>query len=145
MKLHIVHGANLGQLGQREPELYGNQTLEDQVSILEGWLSQNWPGVSLQTFQSDIEGELVQYLHAHDGDDVAFLINAGGYTHTSVVLADAVAAVKAPCLEVHLTHTYARESFRHTSLMAPHVIGTISGLGWVGYRLGLEALLAGRD
>jgi len=145
MKLHIVHGANLGQLGQREPELYGNQTLEDQIRILEGWLSQNWPGVTLQTFQSDIEGELVQYLHANDGDDAAFLINAGGYTHTSVVLADAVAAVQAPCLEVHLTHTYARETFRHTSLMAPHVIGTISGLGWVGYRLGLEALLAGRD
>lgn len=145
MKLHIVHGANLGQLGQRQPELYGNQTLEDQVRILEGWLSSHWPDATLATFQSDHEGELVQYLHDHDGEDVGFLINAGGYTHTSVVLADAVAGLQARCLEVHLTHTYARETYRHTSLMAPHVIGTISGLGWIGYRLGIEALLSGRD
>ena len=141
MELHIVHGANLGELGKRQPELYGNQTLAMQIPLWEGWVNQSWPDVQLHHFQSDIEGELVQYLHKHDGPGVGFLINAGGYTHSSVVLADAIASLDASCLEIHLSHTYAREDYRHVSLMAPHVIGTISGLGWLGYRLGMEALL----
>ncbi|CAI8367784.1 MAG: 3-dehydroquinate dehydratase [Owenweeksia sp. TMED14] len=142
MVIHIVHGANLDRLGKRQPDIYGNLTLEDQLPVLRGWLDNSWPEVQLESFQSNLEGEIINYLNKNDGPDNAFIINPGGFTHTSVVISDTLAGLKSSVLEVHLTHTYAREAFRRSSLMAPHTVGTISGLGWVGYRLAIEALIS---
>ena len=143
MVVHIVHGINLGQLGTRQPEVYGTLRLEDQLPVLQSWLDAHFGGTELRWFQSDDEGALCAYLAAHNGSDHAFVINPGAFTHTSVALRDAVAGLSSPVIEVHLSHTYARESFRRASLLAPHTRGTVSGLGWLGYRLAIEGLLAG--
>ncbi len=143
MVVHIVHGINLGQLGTRQPEVYGTLHLEDQLPVLQSWLDAHFGGTELRSFQSDDEGALCAYLAAHNGSDHAFVINPGAFTHTSVALRDAVAGLSSPVIEVHLSHTYARESFRRASLLAPHTRGTVSGLGWLGYRLAIEGLLAG--
>ncbi len=143
MVVHIVHGINLGQLGTRQPEVYGTLRLEDQLPVLQSWLDAHFGGTELRSFQSDDEGTLCAYLAAHNGSDHAFVINPGAFTHTSVALRDAVAGLSSPVIEVHLSHTYARESFRRASLLAPHTRGTVSGLGWLGYRLAIEGLLAG--
>ena len=142
MVVHIVHGINLGQLGTRQPEVYGTLRLEDQLPVLQSWLDAHFGGTELRWFQSDDEGALCAYLAAHNGSDHAFVINPGAFTHTSVALRDAVAGLSSPVIEVHLSHTYARESFRRASLLAPHTRGTLSGLGWLGYRLAIEGLLA---
>jgi 3-dehydroquinate dehydratase-2 len=142
MVVHIVHGINLGQLGTRQPEVYGTLRLEDQLPVLQTWLDAHFGGTELRWFQSDDEGALCAYLAAHNGSDHAFVINPGAFTHTSVALRDAVAGLSSPVIEVHLSHTYARESFRRASLLAPHTRGTLSGLGWLGYRLAIEGLLA---
>ena len=142
MVVHIVHGINLGQLGTRQPEVYGTLRLEDQLPVLQSWLDAHFGGTELRSFQSDDEGALCAYLAAHNGPDHAFVINPGAFTHTSVALRDAVAGLSSPVIEVHLSHTYARESFRRASLLAPHTRGTVSGLGWLGYRLAIEGLLA---
>ena len=141
MVVHIVHGINLGQLGTRQPEVYGTLRLEDQLPMLQSWLDAHFAGTELRSFQSDDEGALCAYLAAHNGSDHAFVINPGAFTHTSVALRDAVAGLSSPVIEVHLSHTYARESFRRASLLAPHTRGTVSGLGWLGYRLAIEGLL----
>ncbi|MEN9940131.1 MAG: hypothetical protein RIR61_938 [Bacteroidota bacterium] len=145
MVIHIVHGINLGQLGTRQPDIYGTLRLEDQIPILQTWLDAHFGGTELRSFQSDDEGALCAYLAAHNGSDHAFVINPGAFTHTSVALRDAVAGLSSPVIEVHLSHTYARESFRRASLLAPHTRGTVSGLGWLGYRLAIEGLLATRN
>jgi 3-dehydroquinate dehydratase-2 len=145
MVIHIVHGINLGLLGSRQPEIYGILQLEDQLPILQTWINANYGGTELRSFQSDDEGALCAYLAAHNGADHAFVINPGAFTHTSVALRDAVAGLLSPVIEVHLSHTYARESFRRASLLAPHTRGTVSGLGWMGYRLAIEGLLATRN
>jgi len=142
MVVHIVHGINLSQLGTRQPEVYGTLRLEDQLPVLQSWLDAHFGGTELRSFQSDDEGALCAYLAAHNGSDHAFVINPGAFTHTSVALRDAVAGLSSPVIEVHLSHTYARESFRRASLLAPHTRGTVSGLGWLGYRLAIEGLLA---
>ncbi len=142
MVVHIVHGINLGQLGTRQPEVYGTLRLEDQLPVLQTWLDAHFGGTELRWFQSDDEGALCAYLAAHNGSDHAFVINPGAFTHTSVALRDAVAGLSSPVIEVHLSHTYARDSFRRASLLAPHTRGTVSGLGWLGYRLAIEGLLA---
>ena len=141
MVVHIVHGINLGQLGTRQPEVYGTLRLEDQLPVLQSWLDAHFGGTELRSFQSDDEGALCAYLAAHNGSDHAFVINPGAFTHTSVALRDAVAGLSSPVIEVHLSHTYARESFRRASLLAHHTRGTVSGLGWLGYRLAIEGLL----
>jgi 3-dehydroquinate dehydratase-2 len=145
MVVHIVHGINLGQLGTRQPEVYGTLRLEDQLPVLQTWLDAHFGGTELRWFQSDDEGALCAYLAAHNGSDHAFVINPGAFTHTSIALRDAVAGLSSPVIEVHLSHTYARESFRRASLLAPHTRGTVSGLGWLGYRLAIEGLLATRN
>ena len=145
MVVHIVHGINLGQLGTRQPEVYGTLRLEDQLPVLQSWLDAHFGGTELRWFQSDDEGALCAYLAAHNGSDHAFVINPGAFTHTSIALRDAVAGLSSPVIEVHLSHTYARESFRRASLLAPHTRGTVSGLGWLGYRLAIEGLLATRN
>jgi 3-dehydroquinate dehydratase-2 len=98
--------------------------------------------VALECFQSNHEGALVDRIHAARGHADGILINAGAFTHTSIALRDAVATLTSPIIEVHLSHTYARESFRRSSLLAPYTRGTVSGLGWLGYRLAIEGLLA---
>lgn len=135
----ILHGPNLNLLGQREPGIYGAVTLAEINSLLEA------QGKKLQTkitaMQSNHEGVLVDAIHAARGEHQGILINAGAYTHTSVAIRDAIAAVKIPTVEVHLSNIYQREDFRHHSYIAPVALGQISGFGADSYRLGLQALV----
>ena len=135
----ILHGPNLNLLGRREPDVYGARTLADIDAALTE-LGETL-GCEIATFQSNHEGDLIDALHQaqHEHDGVVF--NPGGYTHTSVALRDAVAAIEIPVVEVHLSNVAARESFRHKSLIAPVCVGTISGFGWRSYVLGLRALV----
>jgi 3-dehydroquinate dehydratase-2 len=133
----ILHGPNLNLLGTREPHIYGHTTLED---IDEDLLRYGHElGVMVETFQSNGEGALIDRIHQARQRAQALIVNAGGYTHTSVALRDALAGVGLPVIEVHLTNLAAREEFRHRSLLAPVCVGQITGLGAFGYRLALEA------
>jgi 3-dehydroquinate dehydratase-2 len=98
MIIHIVHGANLDRLGIRQLDIYGSNTLEDQVPILKGWLDKYWPNVELKSFQSNIEGEIINYLNSNDGPGNAFIINPGAFTHTSVAISDSVAGIQSSVL-----------------------------------------------
>ena len=134
----VLHGPNLNRLGQREPERYGRTSLAE---IDAGLLALGAElGVSVQTFQSNWEGALVDRLQA--GDFGGVVVNAGGLTHTSVVLRDALLATGVPFVEVHLTNLHAREPFRHTSLLADVASGIVMGMGAVGYSLALRGLVA---
>jgi 3-dehydroquinate dehydratase II len=134
----ILHGPNLNLLGTREPQVYGNHRLEDINEALTSRAAEL--GVQVRCFQSNHEGELIDALHeARDwADGVVF--NPGAYTHTSVALRDAISAIEIPVVEVHLSNVYAREQFRHKSLLAPVCLGKITGFGWRSYLLGLQAL-----
>jgi 3-dehydroquinate dehydratase-2 len=135
MKILIINGPNLNMLGQREPEVYGTQSFEVYLEKLR----KNYPESTLEYFQSNVEGEIINALQnagfLYDG----IIINAGGYTHTSVAIADAVKAIKTPVVEVHISNTFAREPFRHTSFLAAHVKGSIIGFGLDSYRLAVES------
>jgi 3-dehydroquinate dehydratase-2 len=141
-RLHILvlHGPNLNLLGQREPDVYGRETLADVNAQLEA-LSVEL-GVSVACRQSNHEGELIDWVHEARERFDAVLINPGGYTHTSVALRDAIAAMDKPCVEVHLSNVHKREAFRHVSLTAPVCVGAIMGFGLQSYLLGLRALAA---
>lgn len=138
MHILVLHGPNLNMLGVREPGIYGSLTLDDINARLRDWA--RGAGVELTIVQSNHEGALVDAIQGAAGWD-GIVINAGGYTHTSVAIRDALAAVKAPAIEVHISNVYAREEFRHFSYIAPVCRGSIAGLGWIGYRLALEALV----
>ena len=135
----ILHGPNLNLLGQREPDIYGQLTLEEINRRLEAEAARL--GVSLRCEQSNREGVLIEHLHAAQEWAEGVVFNPAGYTHTSVALRDAVAAIRIPVVEVHLSNTQAREDFRRRSLIAPVCLGTVSGFGWRSYLLGLEGLV----
>ena len=134
----ILHGPNLNLLGMREPEVYGDWMLED---INEELISRGRDiGVRVRCFQSNSEGELIDALHDAREWAAGVVFNPGAYTHTSVALRDAITAIEIPVVEVHLSNVYAREEFRHQSLLAPVCLGKITGFGWRSYWLGLQAL-----
>lgn len=134
----VLNGPNLNLLGTREPEVYGSATLDDLAGELEERAREL--GLDLDIRQSNHEGHLIDWLHeARESGAKAVILNAGGYTHTSVALRDAVAAIETPVIEVHLSNPLAREGFRHRSLIAPVAKGSISGLGAHGYILALDA------
>lgn len=138
-KLLILNGPNLNLLGRREPGVYGRRTLDELEEACRAWATER--GYEAVCRQSNHEGELIDWLHAADADGfVGVAINAGGYTHTSVALRDAIAAISAPVIEVHISNVHAREPFRHRSLIAPVCAGSISGLGVMGYQLAIHAL-----
>jgi 3-dehydroquinate dehydratase-2 len=137
--LLVLHGPNLNLLGQREPGIYGSVTLDEINALLEREGAEL--GVKVSCFQSNHEGALIDAIHAAAVRVSGILINAGAYTHTSVAIRDALAAVNLPTVEVHLSNIYKREAFRHHSYIAPVAIGQISGFGAESYRLGLRALV----
>ncbi len=136
-KIAIINGPNLNLTGQREPEIYGTETFEDLMDDLRN----AHPDVTLHYFSSNVEGELINALHEHGFDSDGIILNAGGYTHTSVAIADAIKAIKCPVIEVHMSNILSRESFRHQSLTGAYCIGTIMGLGMQGYRLAVAYLM----
>lgn len=137
MTIQIINGPNLNLLGLREPDVYGdtsfNQFLEE--------LRKMYPRVDFQYFQSNIEGELINQIQECGIGQTPIILNAGGYTHTSVSLRDAILASQASVVEVHISNVFGREPFRYTSLIAPVCIGSIIGFGLDGYRLAVEALI----
>jgi 3-dehydroquinate dehydratase II len=138
MQIAIINGPNLNLLGKREPGIYGNESFETYLTALKS----KYPEIAFQYFQSNIEGELVNFLHEVGFTADGIIMNPGGYTHTSVALGDAVAAIKSPVVEVHISNTAAREEFRHISHVSAKCKGTIIGLGMQGYELALLSLLA---
>jgi 3-dehydroquinate dehydratase-2 len=131
----IVNGPNLNLLGTREPGIYGTERFDDYLATLHA----RFPGIDILYYQSNVEGELINYLHSCIDRGVnAIVLNAGGYTHTSIALADAVAAVGIPTLEVHVSNVLAREDYRKTSYIAARCKGSISGLGLDGYALAVQ-------
>ncbi len=137
MRIIIINGPNLNLLGTREPGIYGREPLS---ACLEG-LRKRYPGVEIEDFQSNVEGELIDRMQAagftHDG----IVLNAGAYTHTSVALHDCIRSVPAPVVEVHISNVHAREPFRHKSMISAACAGVIAGFGLDSYRLAVEALL----
>jgi 3-dehydroquinate dehydratase II len=137
MRIAIINGPNLNLLGTREPEVYGSQTFEQYYKELQ----KKYPGVTFSYFQSNVEGELINELQRVGFSSDGILLNPGGYTHTSVAIGDAVAAIKAPVIEVHISNVHAREEFRRLSHVSAKAKGTIAGLGLKGYELALTYFL----
>jgi 3-dehydroquinate dehydratase-2 len=137
MKIAIINGPNLNLLGKREPEIYGSQTFEDYLAILKT----KFPQVEVDYFQSNIEGELIGKIQdfgfSHDG----IILNAGAYTHTSIGIGDAIKGVTTPVVEVHISNTYGRESFRHQSYISGNAKGVILGFGMKSYELAMASFL----
>jgi len=137
MKIIIINGPNLNLLGKREPEIYGNQTFEDYFSILKS----EFPETELHYFQSNIEGEIIGKLQETGFSFDGIILNAAAYTHTSVGIGDAVKAIKTPVIEVHISNTFSRESFRHQSYISPNAKGIIIGFGIESYKLALQSFV----
>ena len=136
MRIQIINGPNINLLGKREPSIYGSSTFEDCLAGLKS----RYPDVSLDYFQSNIEGELIDKIQEVGFDVDGIVLNAGAYTHTSIALQDAIRAITAPVIEVHISNVHARESFRHVSMIACACRGVICGFGLDSYRLAVEAL-----
>ena len=137
MKIVIINGPNLNLLGRRQPEKYGYSSFEDYLPVLKS----RYPEVIFEYFQSNIEGEIINEIQKSDSSFDGIILNAGGYTHTSVSITDAIAAIKTAVIEVHITNISAREDFRHNSLISRSCAGSISGFGLDSYRLAVEAII----
>ena len=137
MKIIIINGPNLNLLGKREPSIYGSEDFESFLSRLRN----DFPDIDIEYFQSNIEGEIIDKLQETGFSYAGIILNAGGYTHTSVAIGDAVQAIKTPVIEVHISNIFAREEYRHRSYISPYAKGIISGLGIDGYRFALESLV----
>jgi len=142
MRILILNGPNLNLLGKREPDIYGNSNFQEFYEELSAVYDDV---ASFNYLQSNVEGELINILQSSQTDYQAIIFNAGGYTHTSVALADFIAAISVPVIEVHISQPAAREEFRHKSLIAGKCIGSISGFGLDSYRLAVEALIQKKD
>jgi 3-dehydroquinate dehydratase II len=134
MKIQIINGPNLNLLGKRETSIYGNQSFEDFFTSLKGRFAND----ELFYYQSNVEGELVNKLHEVGFSFDGIILNAGAYTHTSVAIHDAIAGIKTPVIEVHISNVYAREEFRHKSLITSKCIGLLTGFGMEGYAMALQ-------
>ena len=134
MKIQIINGPNLNLLGKREPEVYGSKTFEAFYDALK----KRFPKVELSYYQSNVEGEIINKLQEVGFSAHGIILNAGAYTHTSIAIADAIASITTPVVEVHISNVFARESFRHHSYIAPNCVGSIVGLGLQGYALAVE-------
>lgn len=139
MKILVIHGPNLNLLGERQPDIYGKFTLEEINSQLKKIAKSE--KVDLEVFQSNHEGEIVEKIGKAKGKADCLLINPAAYTHTSVAIRDAIEGVGIPTVEVHISNIYAREEFRHTSLIAPVAVGQVCGFGINSYKLGLKAAI----
>ena len=133
----IINGPNLNLLGRREPGVYGAMTLDD----INSRIQEQFPEVQFEYFQSNHEGDLIDYIHGAWSRADGIVLNAGAFTHYSIALRDALAAIDIPAVEVHLSNVHARESFRHHSVIAPVCLGQIAGFGWQSYVLGVYAIL----
>jgi 3-dehydroquinate dehydratase-2 len=134
MKIQIINGPNLNLLGKREPTVYGNQSFDQYLTELKS----RYSGFDLHYYQSNVEGEIVNKIHETGFTFEGIIINAGAYTHTSVAIHDAIGAIKTPVVEVHISNVYAREEFRHKSLITSKCVGMLTGFGMEGYALALE-------
>ena len=139
MKIAILNGPNLNLLGKREPEIYGNQSFENYYESLK----KEFDDHDLTYFQSNNEGDLIDKLHEIGFEFDGIVLNAGAFTHTSVALADAIAGITTPVIEVHISNIFAREEFRHKSYISKNSVGIISGLGLNGYNLAVQHLIRG--
>jgi len=137
MKIQIINGPNLNLLGVREPGIYGDKSFEAYLQQLKS----KYPDVAIDYFQSNVEGELINKLHEIGFSIDGIILNAGGYTHTSVALADAIAGINVPVIEVHISNIYAREEYRHVSLTGKNCKGVLTGFGMDGYRLAMESFI----
>ena len=140
MKIQIINGPNLNLLGLREPSVYGHTSFTDYFSVLQ----QRFPDIQFSYFQSNKEGELIDKIQEVGFDFDGIILNAGGYTHTSIALADCIAAVKTPVVEVHISNVHARETFRHHSYLSANCKGVVLGFGLDSYRLAVESFLMNR-
>ena len=137
MKIIIINGPNLNLLGRREPEIYGNQTFEDYFSILKN----KYPNLDMDYFQSNIEGELISKIQEVGFSYDGIILNAAAYTHTSIGIGDAVKAISTPVIEIHISNTFSRETFRHQSYISPNANGVIIGFGLKSYDLALQSFI----
>jgi len=137
MKIQIINGPNLNLLGVREKSIYGDSSFE---TYLAG-LRKRYPAIEIAYYQSNVEGEIINKIHEVGFTFDGIVLNAGAYTHTSIAIADAIAAIKAPVIEVHISNVYKREEFRHNSMLAANCRGVIAGFGMNSYRLAVESLL----
>lgn len=137
MKLIIINGPNLNLLGKREPEVYGNQSFEDYFLMLKT----KFPSLELEYFQSNIEGEIISKIQETEFTFNGIILNAGAYTHTSIGIGDAIKAITTPVIEVHISNTFSRETFRHQSYISPNAKGVVIGLGLKSYEIAIQAFL----
>lgn len=137
MRIQIINGPNINLLGKREPDIYGAESFESYLEKLRA----DYPDLSIDYYQSNIEGKLIDKIHEVGFDDTGIVLNAGAYTHTSIALQDAIRAVTAPVVEVHISNVHKREEFRHHSMISCACVGVICGFGLDSYRLAVEALL----
>jgi len=140
MKIQIINGPNINLLGKREPSIYGARSFEDYLAELK----ERFPQVEMDYYQSNVEGEMINKIHEVGFDYDGIVLNAGAYTHTSIALQDAIRAVSAPTIEVHISNVHQREEFRHRSMISCACVGVICGFGLDSYRLAIEVLLERR-